>query len=153
MGSVLVGARFTETRNGIFYNSFDATQIDSYPTMRKNSFTYCDDLDTFWGDLLGRALMVKWQFPQRPISKAMVHLWTVDRRSYCYKLYLTWLLVISEANRFQFIRCCLTLVRLLTLPKTLFVNWCGSTKIFRSHFKMCCSSKDTLSILTKSCVR
>ena len=39
MGSCLMGARFTETRNGISYNSFDATQIDSYPTMRKNSFT------------------------------------------------------------------------------------------------------------------
>ena len=37
MGSVLVGARFTETRNGISYNSFDATQIDSYPTMRKTA--------------------------------------------------------------------------------------------------------------------
>ena len=48
---------------------------------------------------------------------------------------------------------CLTLVRLLSLPKTLFVNWCGSTKIFRSHLKMCSSSKDSLSILTKSCVR
>ena len=48
---------------------------------------------------------------------------------------------------------CLTLVSLLTLPKTLFVNWCGSTKIFRSHLKMCSSSKDSLSILTKSCVR
>ena len=51
------------------------------------------------------------------------------------------------------VRHCLTLVRLLTLPKTLFVNWCGSTKIFRSHLKMCSSSKDSLSILTKSCVR
>ena len=48
---------------------------------------------------------------------------------------------------------CLTLVRLLSLPKTLFVNWCGSTKIFRSHLKMCSSSKDSLSIVTKSCVR
>ena len=48
---------------------------------------------------------------------------------------------------------CLTLVRLLTLPKTLFVNWCGSTKIFRSHLKMCSNSRDSLSILTKSCVR
>ena len=48
---------------------------------------------------------------------------------------------------------CLTLVRLLSLPKTLFVNWCGSTKIFWSHLKMCASSKDSLSILTKSCVR
>ena len=38
------------------------------------------------------------------------------------------------------------------VPK-LFVNWCGSTKIFRSHLKMCSSSKDSLSILTKSCVR
>ena len=37
MGSVLVGARFTETRNGISYNSFDATQIDSYPTMKKKT--------------------------------------------------------------------------------------------------------------------
>ena len=35
MGSVLVAARFAETENGISYNSFDATQIDSYPTMRK----------------------------------------------------------------------------------------------------------------------
>ena len=35
MGSVLVGVRFTETKNGISYNSFDATQIDSYLTMRK----------------------------------------------------------------------------------------------------------------------
>ena len=49
MGSVLVGARFTGTRNGISYNSFDVTQIDSYPTMRKNSFTWCDDLDAFKG--------------------------------------------------------------------------------------------------------
>ena len=32
------GTRFTETRNGISYNSFDATPIDSYHTMRKNSF-------------------------------------------------------------------------------------------------------------------
>ena len=35
MGSVLMGTRFTETRNGISYNSFDATQIDSYHTMGK----------------------------------------------------------------------------------------------------------------------
>ena len=35
MGLVLLGARFTETRNGISYNSFDARQIDSYPTMKK----------------------------------------------------------------------------------------------------------------------
>ena len=58
---------------------------------------------TFWGDLLGRALMVELWFPQRPISKAMVYLWRVDRHSYCYKLYLACLLVISKANRFQFI--------------------------------------------------
>ena len=51
MGSVLVGARFTETRNGIPNNSFDASQIDSYLTMRKKtSFTLRDDLDTFWWD-------------------------------------------------------------------------------------------------------
>ena len=37
MGSVLVEARFTETRNGISYNSIDATQIDSYPTMKKTA--------------------------------------------------------------------------------------------------------------------
>ena len=37
MGSVLVGARFTGTRNGISFNSFDATQIDSYPTMKKKA--------------------------------------------------------------------------------------------------------------------
>ena len=37
MGSVFVGARFTERRNGISYNSFDATVIDSYPTMRKTA--------------------------------------------------------------------------------------------------------------------
>ena len=57
--------------------------------------------------------------------------------------------------------CCLTLVRLLSpwalgllsLPKTLFVNWCSSTKIFRSPLKMCSNSKVSLSILTKSCVR
>ena len=48
---------------------------------------------------------------------------------------------------------CLTLVRLLSLPITRFVNWCGSTKIFWSHLKMCSSSKDSFSILTKSCVR
>ena len=53
--------------------------------------------------LICRALMVKWWFPQRPISKAMVNLWTVDRHSYCYKVYLTCLLVTSKANRFQFI--------------------------------------------------
>ena len=35
--------------------------------------------------------------------KAMVYLWTVDRHSYCYELYLTCLLVISNTNRFQFI--------------------------------------------------
>ena len=38
-GLVLVGARFTETKNGISCNSFDVRQIDSYPTMRKNSLT------------------------------------------------------------------------------------------------------------------
>ena len=38
------------------------------------------------------------------------------------------------------------------LAQKLFVNW-SSTKIFRSHLKMCSSSKDSLSILTKSCVR
>ena len=37
MGSVLAGARFTETRNGISNNSFGATQIDSYPTMLKKT--------------------------------------------------------------------------------------------------------------------
>ena len=37
MGSVLVGARFTERRNGIYYKSFDAIQIDSYLTMRNKS--------------------------------------------------------------------------------------------------------------------
>ena len=37
MGSVLVGTRFTETRNGISHNSFDVTQIDSYHTMRKKA--------------------------------------------------------------------------------------------------------------------
>ena len=41
----------------------------------------------------------------------------------------------------------------LELAQKLFVNWCGSTKIPRSHLKMCSSSKDSLSILTKSCVR
>ena len=37
MDSDLVGARFTETRNGISYNSFDGTQINSYPTMNKTA--------------------------------------------------------------------------------------------------------------------
>ena len=53
--------------------------------------------------LIRTRTMVKWWFPQRPISKAMVYLWTADRHSYCYKLYLTCLLVIPKANRFQFI--------------------------------------------------
>ena len=33
----LWGVRFTETRICISYNGFDATQIDSYPTMRKTA--------------------------------------------------------------------------------------------------------------------
>ena len=41
----------------------------------------------------------------------------------------------------------------LELAPKLFVNWCESTRIYRSHLKMCSSSKDSLSILTKSCVR
>ena len=54
--------------------------------------------------------MVKWCLPQIPISKAMVHLWTVDRHSYCYRLYLTCFLAISKANRFQFINYFSTVV-------------------------------------------
>ena len=48
--------------------------------------------------------------------------------------------------------CCLTPVS-PWLAQKLFVNWYGSTKIFRSHLEMCSSSKYPLSILTKTCVR
>ena len=43
----------------------------------------------------------EWWFQQSLISKATVYLWTVDTHSYCYKLYLTCLLVVSKANWVQ----------------------------------------------------
>ena len=81
-GSVLVEDRFTETTDSISYNSLNEAQIGSYPTLRKASFTQCDDLDPFSGDKSERAPMIK---VQRQISKALVYLQAVCRHSGCFK--------------------------------------------------------------------
>ena len=49
MGSVLVGARFTDTKDDIFYSSLTAMQIASYLMLGKGIFIQCDDLGPlFW---------------------------------------------------------------------------------------------------------
>ena len=48
-GFVLVGTRFSETTDDIFYSILTAMNIDSYPTPRKAIFTQCDDLGPFFG--------------------------------------------------------------------------------------------------------
>ena len=56
-----------------------------------------------FGHFLRRPVRTRTHGEMIPISKAMVYLWTVDTHSYCYKLCLTCLLVISKANRVQLI--------------------------------------------------
>ena len=47
MWLVLVEARLTQTTDGIPHSSLIVAQIASYPTLRKSSFTQCNDLDPF----------------------------------------------------------------------------------------------------------
>ena len=51
-GSILVGACFTETTDDISYSSLTATQMGSYPTLRKTTFTQCN----YFGPFLGRQI-------------------------------------------------------------------------------------------------
>ena len=76
-----LGARFTEMTDGISYGRLTVTQIGSYLTLRKPSFSQRDDLGPFSGDKLERAPMIEWWFAQIQVSKTLVYLYVVSLRA------------------------------------------------------------------------
>ena len=78
-GSVLVGARFTQTTNGISYSSLIAMQIGSYPTLSKLPSLSVTILALFFGrhehvPETEHVPIIKLWFAQKQISKALVYL-------------------------------------------------------------------------------
>ena len=85
MGSVLVGARFTETTDGISYASLIILQISSYPTLIKASFTQCNDLGPFLRRQIRTCTHDEMMVCTETGFKGGVYLYAVGRHSNCFQ--------------------------------------------------------------------